>query len=178
MDSAKPFAVCFSGHRPEKLPQEHELRMLLSLLYSEIKTAAADGAVTFYTGCAQGIDLWAADMVLMMKRLQPALRLICVQPFAQQGDTLSGIERYHYQTVLQAASEVICLSPQYYRGCYRARNQYMVRHSQRLISIVTDMQSGTGQTIRLAKHAGLDVRILSLETAVQQTKPAHEYFTF
>ena len=154
------------------------MRMLLSLLYTETKIAVMEGADTFYTGCALGIDLWAADIVLLLKQTWPELRLICVRPYEQQGKNFSGEDWYHYQTVLHAADEVICLSPRYYRGCYRDRNRYMVNHTQRLIAIVTDMHSGTGQTIGFARKAGHEVCILSLDAAKQQTRPAHEYFKF
>ncbi len=178
MQNRQRFSVCFSGHRPEKLPTGAEFRMMLSLLYSEVIKAVEDGADTFYTGCARGVDLAAAQIILYLKRNNPALKLICVQPYEQQSKGTDGPEQYLYQTVLQAADQVICLSDKYYRGCYRSRNQYMIHHSQRLIALVTDMQSGTGQTIRMAQSAGLDVRILSLEAAARQAQPSHEYFNF
>ena len=178
MEGKTPFAVCFSGHRPEKLPQGNELRMLLSLLYREIDAAIADGADRFYTGCARGIDLWAADMILHYQLSVPSLRLICVQPYPQQGKSYSGEERYHLHTILQAADEVLTIMPHYCRGCYQERNRYIVAHSQRLIAVVNDMHSGTGQTVRMAERAGLDVRKLTLKAAMMQDSPAHDYFKF
>ena len=56
--------------------------------------------------------------------------------------------------------------------------RYMIRHSRRLIALVTDMRSGTGQTIRMAEAAGLELRLLSVELAKQQAQPAHDYFSF
>jgi len=170
MERTQPFAVCFSGHRPEKLPTGNELRMVLSLLYSEIESAVAEGAAVFYTGCARGIDLWAAEYVLHLRKSNPELKLICVQPYAQQAVKMPEADLFHYNAVLQAADRIICLSPHFYRGCFRARNSYMIQRSQRLIALVSDMKSGTGQTIRMAKRAGLDVRMLSLEKLVQQTE--------
>ena len=173
-----PFAVCFSGHRPEKLPTGAPLRMMQSLLYSEIRTAILDGADTFYAGTARGVDLWAAEMVLHFRRQFPGLKLICVLPYAQQGAHLSGTARYRFKTVLNAAEQVVCICESYQKDCFARRNRYMVSHSQRLIALVADMHSGTGQTIRLAKQAGLDLRVLTLELAQKQDKPAHPYFSF
>ena len=175
----EPFAVCISGHRPEKLPQGNALRMMLSLMYQEIRSAAEDGADRFYVGMARGTDLWAAEMILHFRFQYPALRLICVLPDAQSGSPRqSGAERYQFRTLLHAADHVICLAPHYYRGCYRARNEYMIRHSRRLIAMMTDSRSGTGQTVRMAEKAGLDVRLITLPRAEQQEHPAHEYFKF
>ena len=173
-----PFAVCFSGHRPEKLPSGASLRMLQSLLYSEIRTAILDGADTFYTGTARGVDLWAAEIVLHFRKEYPALKLICVLPYAQQGAHLSGEARYRFMTVLNAANEIVSICEHYQKDCFSRRNRYMVSRCKRLIALVADMHSGTGQTIRLAEKAGLELRVLSLELARQQEKPAHQYFSF
>ena len=173
-----PFAVCFSGHRPEKLPTGTTLRMLQSLLYSEIRTAILDGADTFYTGTARGVDLWAAEIVLHFRKQNPALKLICVLPFAKQGAQLTGTARYRFKTVLNAADEIVCICDQYQKNCYARRNRYMIEHSRRLIALVADMHSGTGQTIRMAEKAGLELRVLSLALARQQETPAHEFFSF
>lgn len=157
------FAVCFSGHRPEKLPQDAERRMLKSLLYEEIRTAIRDGADTFYSGMAQGVDLWAAEAVLLLRKEYP-VRLIAVRPYATHGNELKGSARYRYNMVLNGADETIVLAERYHRGCYAQRNSYMVSHSRRLIAVVFNMRSGTGQTIRMAERMGLEVRRLSLPT--------------
>lgn len=170
------FAVCISGHRPEKLPTGATLRMMQSLLYREIESAMEDGARTFYTGMARGVDLWAADMILHFRKQYPLVNLICVLPCADRTETISGPERYHVHAVMQAADQVIALSEHFYRGCYRDRNAYMVRHSRRLIALVADIRSGTGQTVHMAERAGLEMRVLSFQEAVRQNQPAHEYF--
>ena len=159
-----PFAVCFTGHRPEKLPGGNEKRMLESLLYGEILIAVQDGARTFYAGMAQGVDIWAAEMVLSLRR-QHDLRLIAVRPFPTHGGGLRGTALYRYENILRAADEIITVCPQYHPGCYKLRNAYMLEHSQRLIAVVTDMHSGTGQTIRMAEKKGMDIRRLTLESA-------------
>jgi uncharacterized phage-like protein YoqJ len=176
----EPFAVCFSGHRPEKLPSGSQLRMLQSLLYREIETAVRDGADTFYTGMARGVDLWAADMVLHFRFREPErkLKLICVLPYEQQCARMRGAARYHVQTVLHAADETVCICRNYQKGCFTRRNQYMVDHSRRLIALVADTHSGTGQTIRMAERQGLELRVLNTELAEKQARPAHDFFYF
>lgn len=174
---AEGFAVCISGHRPEKLPTGTPLLMMQSLLFREIETAIEDGADAFYVGMARGTDLWAADMILHLRRKHPQITLHAVVPFADRVQKLTGAELFHVSAVLDAADSVVTLSEHYYKGCYRDRNQYMVARSQRLIALAADARSGTGQTIHMAKRAGLELRILSPETA-QQTPPAHEFFRY
>ena len=173
------FAVCIYGHRPEKLPTGAPLRMMQSLLYREIETAMQDGARTFYTGMARGVDLWAADIILYFRSRQyPAVKLVCVLPYSDRLSPVTGAERFHVHAVMQAADQVVSLSEHFYKGCFRDRNAYMIRHSRRLIAVVADIRSGTGQTIHMAERAGLEMRILSMKEAMAQEKPAHEYFSF
>jgi uncharacterized phage-like protein YoqJ len=165
-----PFAVCISGHRPEKLPQGSELRIIQSLLYQEIGSAIDDGAAAFYTGMARGTDLWAAEMILQFRQSCPQIRLVCVLPFAESVSRLRGAERYQAMTLINAADEAVTLSEHYYPGCYRARNAYMVERSRRLIAVAADPASGTGQTIRMAERKGLEIRLISLDQAALHQK--------
>ena len=174
---AQEFAVCISGHRPEKLPAGAALRMLQSLLFREIESAIQDGARTFYTGLARGVDLWAADMILHFRKQYPAVRLICVLPFADRIRSVSGAERFHVNSVIQAADQVIPLSEHFYRGCYRDRNAFMVQHSRRLIALIADIRSGTGQTVHMAERAGLELHVLSIQEAVRKQASAQADFS-
>lgn len=60
-------SCCFAGHRPEKLPwghnEESEGCILLKLkLMVQIEEMRRRGVTTFYTGMAQGVDIFAADV--------------------------------------------------------------------------------------------------------------------
>ena len=50
---------------------------------------------------------------------------------------------------------MVCVSDEYSRDCYKNRNYYMVDRSSKLIAMVNDYKSGTGQTISYAKKNGL-----------------------
>ena len=60
--------VCFTGHRPEKLRiPEEEVKQFLT---TEIQKAINEGYITFLSGMARGIDIWAAEIVLDFKKVQ------------------------------------------------------------------------------------------------------------
>ena len=42
------------------------------------------------------------------------------------------------------------------------RNYFMVDNSSKLIAVVDDYRSGTGQTIRYAENKGIDVSIIDI----------------
>lgn len=157
--------VCFSGHRPHKLvtggaSPEKVLPIIQSMLYMEIQQAINDGFENFMSGMAAGVDLWAARFVLSLGNKYPQVKLICAVPYEGQKDRLCGEELFEYSTIIKEASEVITLSDSYHRDCFRKRNCFMVDNSSRLIAVVSDYHSGTGQTINYARKKDLDLRII------------------
>lgn len=57
---------CFTGHRSEKLNvSEREVKKLLRQAINE---AIEDGFLTYITGMSRGIDMWAAEIVLSIKK--------------------------------------------------------------------------------------------------------------
>ena len=70
---------CFTGHRPEKLDMPE--RAVKKLLESAIKQAVVDGFLTFITGMARGVDLWAGEIVLKLKKHNSDIHLICTPPY-------------------------------------------------------------------------------------------------
>ena len=61
--------VCFTGHRPEKLNMsEHAVKKALRI---EILNAIEDGMPVFISGMARGVDIWAAEIVLELRKDNP-----------------------------------------------------------------------------------------------------------
>ena len=58
--------VCFTGHRPEKLTQPENV--IVKSLETTIKEAIADGKNVFISGMARGVDIWAAEIVLRLRK--------------------------------------------------------------------------------------------------------------
>ena len=54
---------CFTGHRPEKIGIPEE--MVIDLLDKAISEAIRAGYSTFISGMARGVDIWAAEIVLV-----------------------------------------------------------------------------------------------------------------
>ena len=68
-DILRKRTVCFSGHRPEKLPLKGDsgatvIRYLKSILYKEILDSITAGYDRFITGLARGVDLWAGEILM------------------------------------------------------------------------------------------------------------------
>lgn len=147
---------CVTGHRvipgAEKARVEGRLR-------EEIRQAIADGFTVFLSGFADGVDLMFARAVLEEKAVRPHLRLVAAIPHAErlrQGGT-------EFQELYARCDSARILSPRYHRSCYALRNQYMVRHSQRVIAVYDGRgQGGTIQTLRMATSAMREIRRIEI----------------
>ena len=73
------YRCCFTGHRPERLSiPESKVK---AALQKEIRLAIADGINVFITGMAPGVDIWAAEIVLeLRKKEELSLKLIAASP--------------------------------------------------------------------------------------------------
>lgn len=70
---------CFTGHRPEKLFLVDS--EIIKELEREIKAAIERGYTTFILGMARGVDIWAAEIVLKLRKKNKDLHLICAFPY-------------------------------------------------------------------------------------------------
>ncbi len=160
--------ACFTGHRPSGFPFDKDDRvrtnMVKSMLYLKVCNALNDGYTTFITGMARGVDTWCALAVLSLKDDYPELKLIGVSPFKRELDRLSGTDLWDYKTITDYADRMIYISESYYPRCYFDRNMYMVDHSSLVIGAVSNMQSGTGNTIRYAERKGVKTDIIDINS--------------
>ncbi|MBQ8550660.1 MAG: DUF1273 family protein [Clostridia bacterium] len=152
---------CFTGHRPEKCSFKYDKRcgefvVLADELENQIIAAINDGFDTFYCGGAKGFDLLAAE-ILVSLREKYKIKIILVIPFEGQEKGFSAEWKRRYKYALDAADERICLSDEYYRGCYNARNRYMVDHSERVVAHYDGSPGGTRDTVNYAKQQGKTV---------------------
>lgn len=164
-DILKSKTICFSGHRPEKLPVNGDsdssvIKYLKSILYKEILDSISAGYSRFITGLARGVDLWAGEILMELKADGEEISIIAVKPYKDHGDNFVGEEKYSFGRLISNADEVICLADEYRKGCFQRRNEYMVDHSGKLIAVVSNYRSGTGATIRYAEKHGIEVRVI------------------
>lgn len=160
-------SCCFTGHRPAKLPWGYdEENAACSKLKDElalwITKLIEFGVNKFYTGMAMGTDIWAAELVLAMKKKYPDknINLIAAIPYEGQTNKWSEDWKKRYTDILNQADKKVLLQKQYTRGCLHARNRYMVDNSSFIIAVFNGEEGGTKYTIDYAKKQGLRIKIL------------------
>lgn len=159
-------ACAFTGHRPKSFPWKYDESnpdcvLLKEVLATQIEALADRGVTDFLSGMAQGTDLWCSEIVLALKKKNPALMLHCILPCKGQESkwTASAQERYH--SILAQANEVVYVGQEYSRDCMLKQNRYLVDHSSFLLAVYNGTwRSGTGATVRYALKQRREVIII------------------
>lgn len=163
-------ACAFTGHRPHKFPwKENEADprcVALKATLAEQITALAEAGVTeYYCGGADGVDCWAAMIVLSLRKENPALHLHCILPHEGQADKWSDAVWERYHTILVQADSVEYVSRDYYDGCMLERNRRLVESAGRLLAVYNGVRrSGTGATVSYAKKRGREIIVIDSVT--------------
>ena len=140
---------CFTGHRPEKLTRsEAEIKRDLE---AAILQAIDDGFVTFITGMARGVDIWAGEIVLQLRQHNPNLHLIAAVPYGGFENRWASDWQMRYKDILDRADLVRYICKGYSRACFQIRNEWMVNRSARVIAVYNGEPGGTRNTIEYAE---------------------------
>lgn len=163
-------SCAFSGHRPKSFPWKHDETaqnciLLKNTLESQIRQLIDRGVTDFYTGLAQGVDTWAAQIVLNLREKNPGLKLYCVLPCRDQATNWENSAQELHQYIQNQADTVVCLNEKYKDGCMLSRNRYLVDHSSVLLAVYNgNWRGGTAMTVRYARKQGKEIIIIDPKT--------------
>lgn len=159
--------ICaFTGHRPNSFPWKYnenarDCVLLKKVLAGQIAALADRGVTDWLSGMALGVDVWAAEIVLGLKKKNPALHLHCILPCEGQEVKWPVADQERYRSILKQADEVIYVSHAYHRDCMLERNRYMVDRASMLLAVYNGIyRSGTGATVRYAKEQGREIIVI------------------
>ena len=156
-------ACAFTGHRPKKLPWRYDETdsrcvALKEELTGQITKLAEAGVTDFFSGMAEGTDVYCAQIVLDLRKKNPALNLHCVLPCEGQADSWSDSAQERYHTIVGQADFVDYVSRKYYDGCMLARNRRLVDQAGILLAVYNgERRGGTAATVRYARKAGREI---------------------
>lgn len=149
----KEQCCCFTGHRPEKLHMhENEVKQLLK---KAIMQAVMDGYTVFISGMSRGIDIWAAETVIELKKAND-IKLVAVSPYYGFESRWSSENKKKYYEIIDAADMVKFICKDYTKSAFHIRNAFMVDNSSRIIAAYNGEEGGTRNTIEYARKKGLE----------------------
>lgn len=155
----RELCIGFTGHRPKLLPwgdNEADPRCiaLKKELAVQIEREYERGARYFLSGMAEGVDMYAAELVLLLSQRLEGIKLIAVFPYGS-GNSV------RQRRAAAAAERVVSLSPRYVTGCMAARDRFLVKNCSALICVLAGGgQSGTATTMAMALEEGVRMTVL------------------
>ncbi len=131
-------------------------------LRENLKNAVLDalntGHTSFLTSGAQGFDLLAAELILLLKRDYPALQLSVYIPHPKQDAPYSETDKQRYRNLLALADKPYLLAERKLPGCLRERNRRMADKSDLCIAYLPHNSKGdAAQLVRMAEDKGIPV---------------------
>ncbi len=166
MEDITAQTVCFTGHRPQKLPwgfNENDVRCLAmkEVAKLEIENAIINGGKKhFISGMALGFDMICAELVLELKKDYPFITLECAIPCKGQESKWSTDQQKRYHNIVKQADTTRCIYNHYIDGCMQERNRYMINNSSMVIALFNGKPGGTKITIDYAKQKGLEIVVI------------------
>ncbi len=170
----------FTGHRPGSFKfgynENHpDCVKIKERLYWEIEKMYESGVNVFISGGALGVDMWAMEAVLELKKKEPAVRLVAAVPFRGQEKRWSVQQVERYEKLISQCDKVACFSEYYHSGCYHERNRKMVGNAGNLIAVYDGISDGgTAYTVNYAKEMGR--RVVIIDPSEPWDKPARKNF--
>lgn len=149
---------CFTGHRPEKLKRPE--REVKEELEKNIVAAIEAGYITFISGMARGIDIFAAEIVLKARKANPALHLICAIPYPNFEKKWPEDWQTRYRVILKAADLIKYISASYNSSCFQKRNVWMIDHSAKVIAVFNGTPGGTKNTLIYAENNNIEITVI------------------
>lgn len=158
--------ICsFTGHRPQTLPfgykeRDPRCKKLKRVLRAEIIRQIRGGVTHFISGMALGIDMYAAEIVLDLKKKYPCVTLEAAIPCETQALKWREQDRDRYYGIIEQCDKETLIQKQYSSDCMHKRNRYMVDQADVVIAVWNGQPSGTGKTVEYAIEKGKTVAVI------------------
>ena len=139
---------CFVGYTPEKLNRPSVL--LKTKLREAVRHEIMEGHTTFVCGLEQGVEMWAAKIVLEEREKDSRIKLICLA--AAEDCRTSGM--YYDRQILMQEADCVRRLPA------GSRKRWMIDRCGNLIAVYNGSRDGTKQAIDYAIRSRLNVNII------------------
>ena len=154
--------VSFTGYRPQKMPfgfDDNDPRCIdfKKRLRDTIESFIWQGYTHFISGGALGMDTYAAETVLELKKEYPEIILEMVSPFDEQAAKWTPEYQRRHDQLFDQADMVTATGHQYTKSSMFVRNRYLVDNADILLAAYDGQPGGTQMTVKYARQMGIQV---------------------
>jgi len=162
-------AVCFTGHRPDKLGGYYGERAekiqndVFDTLVDVITRAYNNGFHIFISGGALGVDQLAAEAVIHLRDEQKMpIRLVIAKPFPSQSCKWPKSAQNKFDILCEKADHVFNVSEDPYTPeKMTLRNEWMVNRSGCVVAVWNGCKGGTGNCVDYARKMYKPIHIIN-----------------
>lgn len=156
----------FTGYRPQKMPfgfDETDPRCIdfKKRVQATIHTLYDMGYRHFISGGALGMDMFAAEAVVELRKQHPEVILEMVSPFDDQATKWSPELRARHDWLFAQADITTATGHAYTRSAMFRRNHYLVDNADLLLAAFDGQPGGTAMTCELARR--YDVPVMKIK---------------
>ncbi|WP_202077438.1 DUF1273 domain-containing protein [Caldalkalibacillus salinus] len=142
-------SVVVTGYKAHELGVFNEkhpgIPYIKKAIEQPLRTLIEEGLEWVIISGQLGVELWAADVVFSLQEEYPHLQLAVLTPFLDQEKNWQEEKQERYQSILAQADYVNAISKRPYEGPwqFRAKNTFLLDHSDALILVYDDENEGT-----------------------------------
>ena len=169
-------SCAITGHSPQRFKFKYNEQALLCrsikmTIMEQIKELYSKGVRIFYVGCAVGVDTWAAEIIIELKKQADFfdIELYCAIPFPDHDEKFTDGQKKRYQKILSQCTHKEIINNHYSPVAYKRLNYFLVDKSQYLIAVYDQDKSerhGLGQTVNYAIKNNLKIIFIDPDTAI------------
>ncbi len=155
----------FTGYRPQKMPfgfDERDTRCIdfKARLRATIEMLIEQGYAHFISGGAMGMDMYAAEAVIDLKKEYPWLILEMVSPFDAQASKWKHEYKKRHDQLFAAADITTATGHAYTKSTMYRRNRYLVDNADLVLAAYDGQAGGTAMTCEYARRIGIPVIVI------------------
>ncbi|MEX2461088.1 MAG: DUF1273 domain-containing protein [Paenibacillaceae bacterium] len=146
--------VLITGYKATELgifSQKHPgIEIIKKAIKKQIVTLLDEGLEWIIVSGQWGVEIWAAEAVLELKKEYKSLRLAVITPFLEQEEKWNDPKKELYQSILTRADYVNSVTKSKYDGPwqFKARDTFLLRNSDGLILIYDEENEGSPKYIK------------------------------
>jgi len=122
---------------------------LKAAIKDQIAMLVDAGVYMFYSTMALGVDTWAAEIVLDIKKEHPHIKLIAVLHCETQADSWTVEQRERHFNILAMCDDVVTMQTRFTRTCLYNRVRFLIDCAAILMAVY----DGSGSTAHIVRNA-------------------------
>lgn len=147
-DGCSLFEISYSRYN------KRHIQNLKNVIQEVVVELVDEGYEHFLCGFDRGPDLYFAAAVVEMKDRHPGIVLESVIPYEDQASQWYEDDRELYYDLLACCDKETMLQHHYTENCFMKRSQYMVSHTDMLVTVFDGKLSPTMKTVQCAQRQG------------------------